>query len=432
MSKIGLTVEQINAMEPTVIVRNDNVRDKFIQIYEAMWTPSTGTSGEAAYERESRNFNRLLSEKEDMRKTCTKFSLFTAFLDVAISGLTLDPGTKAQAYLLARSVAVDSYYDNGQKKNKYETHCMLTVSGYGELVLRARCGQIRHADNPVIVYEEDSFEYGERDGQKFVNYTCRLPHTTGRIVACFMKITLDPGTKAQAYLLARSVAVDSYYDNGQKKNKYETHCMLTVSGYGELVLRARCGQIRHADNPVIVYEEDSFEYGERDGQKFVNYTCRLPHTTGRIVACFMKITRADGSIDYAVMLPEDWIRLSSYSARQNGKWNYQTKQWENGKPNALYEAQGGQIDPGFLVAKCIKHAFKTYPKARVGRATQLESQQVDETEITDDIYGVTGDGEKVDTTTGEIIQEKQDFAPQTDTSAGVTVDPAANDDDDTF
>ena len=156
MSKIGLTVEQINAMEPTVIVRNDNVRDKFIQIYEAMWTPSTGTSGEAAYERESRNFNRLLSEKEDMRKTCTKFSLFTAFLDVAISGLTLDPGTKAQAYLLARSVAVDSYYDNGQKKNKYETHCMLTVSGYGELVLRARCGQIRHADNPVIVYEEET------------------------------------------------------------------------------------------------------------------------------------------------------------------------------------------------------------------------------------------------------------------------------------
>lgn len=57
MSKIGLTVEQINAMEPTAIVRNDNVRDKFIQIYEAMWRPSTGTSGEAAYERTAHNFN---------------------------------------------------------------------------------------------------------------------------------------------------------------------------------------------------------------------------------------------------------------------------------------------------------------------------------------------------------------------------------------
>ena len=331
MSKIALTVEQINNMQPTEIVRNDNVRDKFIQIYEAMWTPSTGTSGESAYERESRNFNRLLSEKEDVRTQCSKFSLFTAFLDVAISGLSL-----------------------------------------------------------------------------------------------------DPGTRAQAYLLARSVAVETVYEGGQKKNRYETQCVLTVSGYGELVLRARCGQIRHADNPVIVYEEDSFEYGERNGQKFVNYTCRLPHTSGAIAACFMKITRADGSIDYSVMLPEDWMRLSSYSARQNSKYNNQTRQWEDGKANALYTAAGGQIDPGFLIAKCIKHAFKSYPKARVGRGTQLESQQAEEPEITDDIYGVTGDGEKVDTTTGEIIQEKQDFAPHTDTSAGVTVNPAANNDDDTF
>ncbi len=333
MSKIGITVQQLNELQPTEIVRNENVRDKFIQIYDAMWSQSTGVSGEAAYEKESRNFNRLLAEKEDVRKKCTHFSLFTSFLDVAISGLTLDPGTKAQAYLLARSIAIDSFVD----------------------------------------------------------------------------------------------------ERGQKKNRYETQCVLTVSGYGELVLRARCGQIRHADNPVIVYEEDTFEYGERNGQKFVNYTCRLPHQSGRIVACFMKITRADGSADYAVMLPEDWARLSNYSARQNSKFNYQTKQWENGKPNALYTAQGGQIDPGFLVAKCIKHAFKTYPKARVGHATQLESQQIDEQEITDDIYGVTADGEQVDTTTGEVVNpSEQSFAPATGTTAGVTVDPAASDDDDTF
>ncbi len=335
MSQIEISVKLLNELQPTQIVRHDKVRDKFIQIYDAMWSQSTGVSGEAAYEKESRNFNRLLSEKEDIRKKCTHFSLFTSFLDVAISGLTLDPGTKAQAYLLARSIAVDSVID----------------------------------------------------------------------------------------------------EHGQKKNRYETQCVLTVSGYGELVLRARCGQIRHADNPVIVYEEDSFEFGERNGQKFVNYTCRLPHQSGRIVACFMKITRADGSADYAVMLPEDWARLSNYSARQNSKFNYQTKQWENGKPNALYTAQGGQIDPGFLVAKCIKHAFKTYPKARVGHATQLESQQVDETEIPDDIYGVTADGEQVDPATGEIItdrQSEQSFAPADNTAAGVTVDPAANDDDDTF
>lgn len=327
MSKIELTVEQINQLQPQEIATNEFVREKFIQIYEAMWTPSTGVSGEAAYEREARNFNRILTEKEDVRKNSTRFSLFTAFLDVAISGLTLDPGAKAQAYLIARSVAVDS---------------------------------------------------------EFVN--------------------------------------------GKKQNRYETHCVLTISGYGELVYRARCGQIRHADNPVIVYAEDEFEYGERNGNKFVNYTCRLPHTSGNIAACFMKITRADGSVDYAVMLPEDWARLAGYSARQNSRYDYQKKEWIKGNPNALYGVSQngtGQIDTGFLVAKCIKHAFKAYPKARVGRGTQLESQQVDEVEINDDLYGLA-DGSTVDTATGEVIaQNSTGFAPAPDTTAGVVVDTAA-------
>lgn len=341
MSKIGLTVEQINQLEPQDIATNEFVRDKFIQIYEAMWSASLGVSGEAAYEREARNFNRILGEKEDIRKKCTKFSLFTAFLDVAISGLSL-----------------------------------------------------------------------------------------------------EQGARAQAYLLSRSIAVDSRYENGQKKNIYETQCVLTISGYGELVLRTRCGQIRHADNPVVVYAEDSFEYGERNGSKFVNYTCRLPHTSGNIVACFMKITRADGTIDYAVMLPEDWGRLAGYSARNNAKYDYQKKEWTNYKANALYgQQQDGsfKIDTGFLMAKCIKHAFKSYPKARVGRSTQLESQQVDDMEINDDIYGVTDDGMAVNTETGEVIDPKRDngFAPATDTSAGVSIDPAASapagaDSDDVF
>ena len=336
MSKIGITVDQINQLAPLEIVTNELVRTKFVEIYEAMWARTTGITGEAAYERESRNFCRILSEKEDLRKNCTRFSIFTAFLDVAISGLSLDPGTRAQCYLLSRSIAVDSYLDQ----------------------------------------------------------------------------------------------------QGQKRNKYETHCVLTVSGYGELILRARCGQIRHADNPVIVYAEDEFEYGERNGNKFVNYTCRLPHTSGNIVACFMKITRADGSIDYSVMLPEDWSRLAGFSARQNRQWDNQRRQWVMGNPNALYgKQQDGtlRIDTGFLIAKCIKHAFKTYPKARVGRGTQLESQQIDEQEINDDIYGVdeyepSEYAQQAAAGAAQGLAEAQrnsntGFAPAPDTSAGVSVNP---------
>lgn len=329
MSKIGLTVDEVNQLAPLDIATNEHVRAKFIQIYEAMWTPSTGVSGEAAYERESRNFNRILGEKEDLRKNCTRFSLFTAFLDVAISGLTLDPGAKAQAYLIAQSVAVGSYQDS----------------------------------------------------------------------------------------------------KGYTKKEYEIQCILKISGYGELLHRARVGQIRHADNPVIVYTEDDFEFGERNGNKFVNYTCRLPHTSGNIVACFMKITRADGSVDYSVMLPENWSRLADFSARYNRKWDEQNRRWVKGDPNALYgKQQDGslKIDTGFLIAKCIKHAFASYPKARVGRATQLESQQVDEVEINDDLYGLD-DGTTVNTSTGEVMP-KQDtgFAPAPDTSAGVTINPEAS------
>lgn len=327
MTPLNITLERINTLTPEQIVSDEHVRAKFISIYEAMWSGTTGLIGAAAYEREARNFSRLLAEKEDIRSKCSRFSIFTAFLDVAISGLSL-----------------------------------------------------------------------------------------------------EPGTRAQAYLQSRSVAVDSRYENGAKKNVYETQCMLVVSGYGELILRARCGQIRHADNPVIVYAEDEFEFGERNGNKFVNYTCRLPHTSGNIVGCFMKITRADGTRDYAVMLPEDWVRLARYSARSNGTYDRATKEWKNAKPNALYgqQADGSfRIDPGFLIAKCIKHAFKSYPKARVGRGTQLESQQVDEVEINDGLYSLE-DGTAVDTATGEVGGGSDTgFAPAADISAGVVIDVEA-------
>lgn len=318
MSNITLTVQELNTMKPMDIVTNERVKEKFIQIYDTMWS-QLGVSGEAAYERESRAFNRLLGEKQELRDKCTHFSIFTAFLDIAINGLSVEPGVRAQAYLLSRSICTGT----DQNNNKV----------------------------------------------------------------------------------------------------YQTQCVLTVSGYGELVLRARCGQIRHADNPVIVYAEDSFEFGETNGNKFVNYICRLPHNSNEIVAAFMKITRNDGTIDYAVLLPADWARLAGYSEKQNRYFDRKTNQWVSKGANALYNANGGQIDTGFLAAKLIKHAFKSYPKARVGRNTQFESQQVEEMEITDDIYGVEG-GDMVDTATGEVIQTANNFGPGADTSAGVVVDPA--------
>ncbi len=313
MSNIKFTIEEINKMKPLDIVKHEAVRERFIQVYDTLWG-----GGEAAYLRESTFFNAILRDDKKKQDT-TKFSIFTAFIDIAVCGLSLEPGTRALAYLMPRNYKV----------------------GVG-------------ADGKAI---------------------------------------------------------------------YESRLVLTVSGYGELVLRTRCGQIRHADNPVLVYEDDEFSFSDRDGHKQVNYVCHLPHTSNHIVACYLCITRADGSTDYGVMLEEDWLRLQDYSAKNNRRWDNEKRQYiEN--PNELYSSRDGQIDTGFLTAKCIKHAFKTYPKVRIGKGTELESEQKDEPEDMD-YYEVEGQ---------QADESQKSFAPAQDTSAGVVVNPQESsiEDDGTF
>lgn len=305
----------IASLKASDVIRNDYVRQQFINVYNAIWKEG----GEGAYERESMYFNNQLRDKDNLRK-CTGMSVFLAFIDLAVRGLSLEPGAQALCYLLPR------------------------------------------------------------------NY----------------KISTPQG------------------------DRWEAGCNLTISGYGELVLRAKAGQIQYADNPVIVYEGDDFSFGEKDGRKYVNYCCRIPRTSNHIIACFLKITRCDGTVDYSVMTESDWKRLEVYSAKNNAYYDANTRQRVE-RANDLYNVNG-QIDPGFLAAKCIKHAFKTYPKIAIGKGTQLESDVVEQPEQDFDPYGGMADGSDNEP---QQQNEPQTFAPAQDMSAGVTVDPSAggNNDD---
>lgn len=314
MSNIQITVEEINKMNPLDIALSAPVRQRFIQIYDTLWGEGTG---EPAYERESIFFNRILADNEKLMKGVTRFSIFTTFIDLAVCGLSVEPGVRALAYLQGRNAKIGKGADG--------------------------------------------------------------------------------------------------------KDIYEGRLTLTISGYGELVLRSRCGQIKYADNPVLVYEEDSFSFSDTNGAKSVSYTCNLPHKSNHIIACFIRITRTDGSIDYSVMYEEDWGRLAGYSAKQNKRWDNERRQYIM-SPNELYTSNNGGIDAGFLMAKCIKHAFKTYPKVRIGKGTELQTEQ--EEPADNDFYGVS------ENSGIQPEPASEPFGPRPDISAGVTVHTEGTAEDD--
>lgn len=214
-----------------IIVR-PNVIDKFKHIYHIV----TGTeNGEAFYEMEKFHFLKQLNENQNI-KGCSQLSLYSCFMDVAVSGLSFDPNAK-QVYI--------------------------------------------------------------------------VPY----------------GNKAQ----------------------------LMISGYGELLLRQRQGQIKYADNPVIVYEGDEFSTGTKNGQYFVEHTAKYPRKSDTIIACYLRITRSDDTIDYKVITMEELEKLRKFSKSPN------SKAWTDGLA-------------GMIQAKCIKHAFRNYPKIRMGKASSLETQ----------------------------------------------------------
>jgi phage RecT family recombinase len=228
-------LQKIDQAQPMQIVNIPEVGNRFKQLYK---TIHRSDQADAFFEAEKFHFNKLLNENQRL-SSCTKLSLFGCFLDVAVSGLSFDPSFK---------------------------------------------------------------------------HLYMVPY----------------GNKAQ----------------------------VQISGPGELRLRMMQGQIKHVDNPVLVYEGDEFSFGTVNGQFVVNHMANLAKRTNKILAGYLKITRNDGSVDYKVMTAEELEQLRKFSKDPN------SKAWTDG-----YK--------GMFETKLIKHAFKNYPKIRIGENTQLASETID-------------------------------------------------------
>lgn len=298
-TKFADTVSKLNEMRPWEVPTNADVQNHIVTLYNTIH----GKGGEAFCEREARYINRAIID--DKKKwNATSLSVFLAFVDLAVKDLTLEPGSQAVCYLLNRNT--------------------------------------------------------------------KMPSADG-------------------------------------KDYWENRVYISITGYGEILMRQRCGQIRHCDTPTVVYEGDEFSYIERDGRKYVNYGLNLNHNAANPIACFMKITRIDSSVDYAIILPEAWARLAKYSEKQS-----------NGRTNELYTSGlNNTIDPGFLIAKCVKHAFKSYPKLPIGKGMVMEADLPEEEQMPD-YYNL----DNSDTTSAPA--EQTSFATPVDRSEGITVDPATD------
>jgi len=293
-NQIQIKVEELNALPATKIVENEKVEQKFIQMYNAIWGSQMG---EQIYHKEVFNFQKVLRESPKLAE-CSKMSLYGCFLDMAVNGLSLDNTSHPHCYLIPRKV---------------------------------------------------------KTGHK------------------------DP----------------------KGCDAYENRASVSVTGYGELTMRMRAGQIRYADNPVVIYEGDIFSVALDNGVKKITYSAAIPRKSTKVIGAFIRIVRCDGSEDFQWLLEGDIQRLANYSAKNNSYWKDGQK--VEGKANDLYFSNEGCIDPGFLENKMIKHAFDAYPKVRTGNYTLLETETEEQPPVVD--YGLVDED-----LTNEPIQNIPDAA----------------------
>jgi recombinational DNA repair protein RecT len=180
---------------------------------------------------------------------------------------------------------------------------------------------------------------------------------------------VSQGNNPYLYVLSRK-----FNEGGDTKetSRWVRRMKIEVSPYGELSLRIAAGQIKYADTVKIAYEGDLLKIGsDRNGKQFIEFEASIPRKSTTIIGAFVKVVRPDNSFDISYMVKEDWERLAGFSLKQNSYGN------SNGKANALYTSCNGGIDPGFLAAKVLKHAFGTFPKIALGQfATLSQTEEV--------------------------------------------------------
>jgi len=172
----------LDSLDSVRMVDDEKVKSQFIETYSKIHKVST-EDAEVIYNKEAIYYKQALSSSDKL-KTCTKISLYSAWLEIAIIGTSIQPGAKSLAYLESRSSKVG--------ENWIHT-CRIVLTAYGELEARIKSGQILVMLNPIVVYEGDTFQpRTNQHGEIYVDYAACIPRKSNTIIGSWVRMIV-PG-----------------------------------------------------------------------------------------------------------------------------------------------------------------------------------------------------------------------------------------------
>jgi hypothetical protein len=191
------TPQLIENLDPSRLPEHEMVKTRWVNTYAKIHRVEESTA-ESIFEKECLYWRKLVSADEKL-KSCQKLSLFSAFMELAVNGISLQPGSKSECYLESRGVKAGK---DEKGNDKYVNVCLIAITAYGELNMRIKSGQIIRMKNPIVIYQGDYFQpTTTARGELYIEYRPAIPRTSNLIIGCWVCIELPGGSLDFKWLL---------------------------------------------------------------------------------------------------------------------------------------------------------------------------------------------------------------------------------------
>ena len=174
----------LDTLQPKDIAGHEITEREFKKSFMSIHKASEDDA-KSFYEAQKTYFNQTIADEKTYIAQCAPVSIFSAFLEIAIQGLSIKKQSQAEAYSGKTSSKVGEAWINTAQ---------FIIQAHGELALRIRAGQLVHPFLPVVVYECDGFQPKTNDkGELYVDYLPTIPRTSNIIKACYVRLALRGG-----------------------------------------------------------------------------------------------------------------------------------------------------------------------------------------------------------------------------------------------